>query len=222
MRPFLIARDGFYRGQSAWRAAQAATYHGLPHVTGLRSTTVYHPHGVRERLEQALGLAITRWDQDPADENGVFYQGLAQGRAREIPGVHSDFPLTDVTAVVYLTPDLPVNCGTSLWMHRATGLTTQPTAADARRLGRTVAELRALLVRDYRRRERWVEIDRVGYRTNRLVAYPSGLLHSATHHWGGSLGQGRLYQTFRVGVAKAANGPARPGVFPRPLSELPT
>lgn len=201
MQPFLIARDGFYKGLAAWRAAMAAAYHRLPHVTGLRSTTVYHPAGVRERLEQALGLTITRWDEDPADENGVFYQGLARGNAREIPGVHSDFPLTDVTAVIYLTPNLPPDCGTSLWMHRATGLTTQPTAADARRLGRPVAELRELLVRDTCRRERWIEIDRVGYRPNRLVAYPSGLLHSATHHWGSSLGQGRLYQTFRLGVS---------------------
>lgn len=114
MPRLLIARDGFYRSDTAWRAACVATYHRLPHVTGLRSTTVYHPKGVRERLQAALGLPITRWDEDPADENGVFYQGLARGRAREIPGVHSDFPLTDVTAVVYLTPGLPPDCGTSL------------------------------------------------------------------------------------------------------------
>ena len=206
MHRFLIARDGFYTGDAAWRAAQAATYHRLPHVTGLRSTTVYHPPGVRQRLEAVLGLRITRWDVDPADENGVFYQGLAQGRAREVPGVHSDFPLDDVTAVVYLTPGLPADCGTSLWQHRATGLTTQPTPADARRLGRPLAALRELLVRDTRHRARWVEIDRIGYRAGRLVAYPSGVLHSATRHWGGGVAEGRLYQTFRVGVAWPAPG----------------
>jgi hypothetical protein len=60
--------------------------------------------------------------------------------------------------------------------------------------------LRHVLERDAGRRERWIEIDRIGYRPNRMVAYPSGVLHSATRHYGGSLADGRLYQTFRVGV----------------------
>jgi len=200
-RRFVLVLDDFYRDLGAvYRAAQSAAYRQPEHVTGLRSTTVYHEPGVRRRLERILGLRITRWDTDPAEENGVFYQGLAGGRRRETPGVHSDFPLDDVTAVVYLTPGLPVDCGTSLWLHRATGLSAQPTVGDARRLGRSIGELRETLERDTRRRDRWTEIDRIGYRPNRMVAYPSALLHSATRHHGESLADGRLYQTFRVGV----------------------
>jgi len=198
---FVMVLDDFYRDPGAvHRAAQAVKYHQPEHVTGLRSTTVYHLPRMRQRLERILGLRIRRWDTDPAEENGVFYQGLAGGGLKETPGVHSDFPLDDVTVVVYLTPGLPVDCGTSLWMHRATGLCAQPTAADARRLDRSVSELSALLARDTRRRDRWIEIDRIGYRLNRMVAYPSGVLHSATRHYGASLYDGRLYQTFRVGV----------------------
>ena len=47
---------------------------------------------------------------------------------------------------------------------------------------------------------RWIETDRIGYQCNRMVAYPSGCLHSATRHFGGGNDHGRLYQTFRVGV----------------------
>lgn len=198
---FLLARDGFYDDPRAvWAAAQRASYHEPEDVTGLRSTTVYHERGAKRRLERLLGVRITRWDLDPADENGVFYQGLSTGRLREKPGVHSDRPLDDITVLIYLTPGLPADCGTSLWMHRATGLTDQPTASDARRLGRPVSELTELLERDSRHRARWVEIDRVGYRANRMVAYPSGALHSATRHYGRSTHDGRLYQTFRIGV----------------------
>jgi hypothetical protein len=200
-RRFVFVNDGFYSDPArVWRAAQQAEYHELDNATGLRSTTVYHEPGVRKRLERILGARITRWDTEPADENGVFYQGLAAGRRKEAPGVHSDFPHDDITVVVYLTPGLPADCGTSLWTHRATGLSDPPTPRDARRLGLRLAELRDLLERDSRRRERWIEIDRIGYRANRLVAYPSGALHSATRHHGSSVANGRLYQTFRIGV----------------------
>lgn len=198
---FVLVKDGFYRDPAAvWRAAQEALYHQPAHVTGLRSRGVYHEPGVRARLERILGVRITRWDTDAAEENGVFYQGMASGRRKETPGVHYDFPCNDITAVVYLTPGLPPDCGTSLWMHRATGLTDPPSVRDARRLGCPIADLRTWLARDSRRRERWIEIDRIGYCANRLVAYPSGALHSATRHHGSTVADGRLYQTFRVGV----------------------
>ena len=198
---FLLVCDNFYSNPMAVRRmAQRARYEEPEHTTGYRSEIVHHEAGVRARLSRLLGLRITRWDRDPAECNGVFYQGFASGTRREVPGVHADIPHDDVTAVVYLTPGLPVDCGTSLWMHRATGLADAPRAADARRLGRRLAELRERLERDTCRRERWIEIDRAGYRFNRLVAYPSGALHSATRHHGSSAGNGRLYQTFRLGV----------------------
>jgi hypothetical protein len=198
---FLLVCDDFYGDPMAVRRiAREALYEEPENSTGYRSAIVHHEIGVRARLSRLLGMRITRWDRDPAEGNGLFYQGFASGARREVPGVHADHPHDDVTAVVYLTPGLPVDCGTSLWIHRATGLTDAPSAADARRLGIQLADLRERLERDTCRRERWIEIDRVGYRFNRLVAYPSGMLHSATRHYGSSMARGRLYQTFRVGV----------------------
>jgi hypothetical protein len=198
---FLLVCDDFYSDPKAvYRSARAAQYEEPENATGYHSLSVHHERGIRARLSRLLGLRITRWDTDPDDYNGVFYQGFASGARREVPGVHYDHPVDDVTAVVYLTPGLPADCGTSLWMHRATGLADAPTAADARRLGCTLTQLRERLERDTCRRERWIEIDRAGYRFNRLVAYPSGVLHSATRHYGSSAANGRLYQTFRVGV----------------------
>jgi hypothetical protein len=99
--------------------------------------------GIKARIERLLGVRISRWDRDPDEGNGVFYMGLASGRRRETPGVHVDHPHDDITAVVYLTPGLPEDCGTSRWKHRATGLTDAPTAADARR-GEELGGLRAV------------------------------------------------------------------------------
>ena len=139
---FVCIRDDFYEDlQKAYRATQTATYIEHEVATGLRSSTVYHEPGVRKKLERMLGLKITRWDTDPAAENGVFYIAAAHGRLQEKPGIHVDHPTDDVTVVIYLTPGLPPDCGTSLWQHRRTGLADAATRADARRLGMRYADL---------------------------------------------------------------------------------
>ncbi len=198
---FLLVRDGFYDDPDAVRRiALGMRYAEDGEVTGYMTDRVHHPRGVRRRLERIFGAPITRWDTDPDEGNGIFYIGLAHGARKEVPGVHFDEPYDDVTIVIYLTPGLPPDCGTSLWRHKATGLEHAPMVRDARRLGTTLTKLRGRLERDSERRAAWSEIDRAGYRYNRMVAYPSGLLHSATRHHGGSVAQGRVYQTFRVGI----------------------
>jgi hypothetical protein len=147
-----------------------------------------------------LGIKITRWDTDPLEENGVFYQGFSKGRRKEVPGVHSDEPYNDITVLIYLTPSLPFDCGTSLWMHKQTGLSDPAMAKDARRLKMKLSEVQDLLENDTKDRSKWQEVDRIGNRFNRMVAYPSGVLHSATNHFGDDMQSGRLYQTFRIGV----------------------
>jgi hypothetical protein len=102
--------------------------------------------------------------------------------------------------LIYLTPGLPADCGTSLWMHKQTQLIDPPRTEDARKNNMKLKDLRELFETDSKQRNKWVEIDRIGYRFNRMVAYPSGALHSATKHYGGDLKNGRLYQTFRIGV----------------------
>ena len=197
----LVVRDDFYSDPNAVRRiAQSMKYQEVPDITGFRTDEIYHERGARRRLELILGAKITRWDEDPKEGNGIFYHGFSRGARKEIPGVHYDEPEDDITVLIYLTPGLPPECGTSLWQHKSTGLTRAPTRADARRLGITLTKLRDRLERDSENRRRWIEIDRVGYKYNRMVAYASGLLHSASRHFGSGLSTGRLYQTFRVGV----------------------
>jgi hypothetical protein len=198
---FLLVKDNFYSDpQKVYQTALQAKFYEPEGYTGSLSTSVYHEKGVKNKLEKILGIKITRWDTDPGEENGVFYQALAQGKKKEIPGVHSDQPYNDITVVVYLTPGIPFHCGTSLWMHKRTGLIDPPTRADARRLKMKFKKLVDLFEDDAWTRSKWIEIDRAGYRPNRMVAYPSGVLHSATNHYGGHLENGRIYQTFRIGV----------------------
>ncbi|MCC6369616.1 MAG: hypothetical protein IT236_01285 [Bacteroidia bacterium] len=198
---FLLVKDNFYnQPETVYKAAMQAEYYEPEHATGFRSKEVYHEQGVKQKLEKILGIKITRWDTDPLEENGVFYQGFADGNRKEVPGVHSDEPYNDMTIVVYLTPNLPFDCGTSLWQHKQSGLFDPAMPADARRLKMKLSDLRQQLEKESMQREKWNEVDRVGYRFNRMVAYPSGVFHSATRHYGQDNTNGRLYQTFRVGV----------------------
>jgi hypothetical protein len=200
-RRFLLVRDGFYEDADAVRRiAQSMKYEERDDITGFMTREVYHQPQVRQRLERILGVRITRWDTDPEEGNGIFYGGFAAGKNREVPGVHYDEPEDDVTVVVYLTPGIPFGYGTSLWQHRKTGLVNAPSRSDAHRLKTTLKKLRDRLERDTQRRDQWLEIDRVGYRYNRMVAYPSAILHSATRHFGANIEGGRIYQTFRIGV----------------------
>lgn len=198
---FILVKDNFYADpDKVYKEALNSIYHEPPDVTGLRSTKVYHESGVKLKLEKILGIKINRWDIDPEEENGVFYQGFSKGNKKEIPGVHSDEPYNDITVLIYLTPGLPFNCGTSHWMHKETKLIDPPTRNDAYRLKRSLSDIRYQLEIESKLRSKWIETDRIGYRYNRMVAYPSGALHSATQHYGGSLKDGRIYQTFRIGV----------------------
>ena len=198
---FLLVKDNFYLNPSnVLDVALNAEYYEPEHVTGFRSKLVYHEKGVKQKLEKILGIKITRWDTDPLEEYGVFYQGFSKGKRKEVPGVHSDEPYNDITVLIYLTPGLPFECGTSLWQHKQTGLINPATAQDARRLKMKLTDVRTQLETDSKDRSKWIEIDRVGNIFNRMVAYPSGALHSATNHFGGDLKNGRIYQTFRIGV----------------------
>ncbi len=198
---FLLVKDNFYDEPSkVIAAAKNATFHEPEHVTGFRSTTVYHQPNVKKKLEKILGIKINRWDLDPILENGVFYHGFAKGKNKEVPGVHADYPANDITVLIYLTPDLPYECGTSLWQHKRTGVTDAVSSKDAKRLGMKLSELKDELERDTKNRSKWIEVDRVGHKFNRMVAYPSGVFHSATNDFGDSMKNGRIYQTFRIGV----------------------
>jgi hypothetical protein len=201
LRRFLLVRDDFYSEPEQVRGiARSMKYESDEEVTGFMTSQVYHPPGIRRRLERVLGVKITRWDEDGHGGNGIFYQAFSRGTQKETPGVHYDDPYDDITVLIYLTPGLPADCGTSLWQHRATGLVNAPMQRDARRLNTTLTALRDRLETDSERRSRWIEIDRAGYRFNRMVAYASGMLHSASRHYGSNLGDGRIYQTFRLGV----------------------
>src|SRR5712692_1943862 len=210
MRRFLCVIDDFYPDPDpVRRKALDLPYEEPEELTGQR-TQPYHPRGVRQRIENLFGFRITKWDDDPTNlgrANGSFFASLARGRHAERVGVHYDSPVEWVSMVIYLTPNAGAAAGTSLWQHKATGLTSCPSSRDARRLGVSRTRLEAILERDSHDLRRWREVERVGNRYNRAVAFPSGLLHSASRHFGGASTAGRIYQSFSFRVDSTTVSP---------------
>ena len=196
----LLVIENFYPRPDEVRAqALRMSYEEPEGLTGWRTRPFEH-RDTRPAIERALGQPVHNWEFDPDDlvvANGSFFCGLSAGPRAERVGVHYDVPRSYITMVVYLTPDAPIDAGTSFWQHRRTGLLAAPTRGDAVRLGATQRELDAELERSSGDPRRWIEVDRVGNVYNRAVVYASGLLHSATRHFGRNIRTGRLYQTLR-------------------------
>ena len=196
--PQIVVQDDFYSDPDAIRQlaldqefAEHPQYH-----KGLRTEKRFLFPNVKERFQELLGGAeITTWIQDR--QNGVFQYCTENDKVV----YHSDAQA--YAAVVYLTPDAPLNAGTSLYRSKVTGLRRPPTQEDANRIGATVTELEEQTYRDKLLDPKfWELVDTVGNVYNRLVIWDAKLIHAATSYFGQNANNGRLFQLFFFDVKK--------------------
>src|SRR6185369_15300929 len=105
--PNILVVDDFYTNPDAVRAfALSQQYEpDNKYFRGERTAQKYLFPFLKERFEQLLGANITHWLDHKY--NGVF-QWCKAGTEVVFHSDHQSF-----AAVVYLTPDAPLNCGTS-------------------------------------------------------------------------------------------------------------
>lgn len=208
MTRFFQVVDDFYSDPDAVRSTALGLAFTEPEdLVGWR-TEAYQPRGIRQLIEKKFRVRIKYWEKDRTAIqacNGVFLSAFSHGRRAERVDIHYDEPATWMMFLIYLTPSAPRDAGTSFWQHRETGLVRRPTKNDAARLGLPFIELQQLLETDRRKRSLWIEIDRVANSFNRALLFPSGLLHSATRHFGNSCRNGRLYQSFHFPIRSSGN-----------------
>jgi hypothetical protein len=179
--------------------AQSMKYQENDEYTGFMTTQVYHERSVRSRLENILGVRVTRWDTDPDEGNGSSMEGFREVPTRKFPvftstspGRHHSGDLSDQGHPVRLW-----NVALAAQDYRLAQCALALRCASPEDDAGPLAALASLAIR--RNAIVWIEVDRVGYRFNRMVAYPSAVLHSATKHFGSNVDGGRIYQTFRLG-----------------------
>lgn len=144
---------------------------------GLRTKTRHLFPGVKEKFEQVMNKKITVWDEHGM--NGRFQAGYA-GTWRVY---HCDSQR--YAAMIYLTPDAPVECGTSLYMHKATKVRHAMHPNIMSTFTDTTLD-----------KTPYQEVDSMGNIFNRLVIFDGLCIHSATDYFGSNLNNCRLWQIF--------------------------
>lgn len=98
---------------------------------------------------------------------------------------HSD--LQSHAAVLFLTPNAPLEAGLSLWKSKLTGLRRPD--GDAVAVARTYEG-------NLLDPTKWELADKIGNVYNRLVLWDAQMIHSASCYFGNTLEDGRLFQIF--------------------------
>lgn len=176
--PTLIVLDNFYEDPESVREyALSLQYNeNIRFYKGKRSTVRYHPPGILDRLEQALGRKITNFY-----ENGAC--GYFQVTTASDPQVyHHDSQKW--AGVLFLNKDAPIDSGTRLMISKVTG--ERFTASDE-----------AYGNGEYYLKEEYFEThDSIAGVFNRLVLFNAQHIHAAGKYFGNSLETGRLVQLF--------------------------
>ncbi|MEU3311665.1 DUF6445 family protein [Streptomyces sp. NPDC006662] len=185
VRERLLAKDDWVQGAPH----KPEPWPGLRAMPALEPAELAH---VEKLVRQATG-AQRIWAEDPAGA-GTFnhncVQVVGEGECESRP--HTDSrTLCRYAAVLYLTPGIPKDCGTSFYRQSLPGgvlggnqvLAPHNNLVDA--LGtRFVPE------------GSFTEDLSVPHRYNRLLLYSANLIHSATGYWGTTLEDKRMTAVF--------------------------
>lgn len=178
-RKRLFVMDNFYANPDAVRdfALSQEFKSDIRWYKGLRTTTVFRPPGIKEEFERIMGEKITVFEEHAF--NGVFQICNAQD-----PQVyHVD--QQNWAAIVYLTPNAPIESGTRLHRSRING------TRDARETFINMA-----FDGDFYDGTRFDVTDSVANVYNRLVIMDAKCIHSAGPYFGNNPQNARLTHLF--------------------------
>ena len=183
--PTIIVIDNFYNNPDAVRDYAMTReyvergYHG---AVGHRTLKPKHFDGVKEKFESLLGKKMAKgnelggWDYQT---NGVFQHCMA-----EDPFViHADDQKW--AAMIYLTPDAPVECGTTLYRHKKTGQDRVERKSDWDVFKGNFYDPTPFEI-----------VDVIGNKYNRMILFEAKHIHAASQYFGDSIENDRLFQLY--------------------------
>lgn len=176
----LFVVDEFYANPDEIRnfaLTQVEYNEDLRFYKGMRSVRTYRPEWIKQAFEKIIGQPINHWDEH--DFNGVF-----QIVSSENPQViHYD--LQRWAAIVYLTPNAPIESGTRTHRSRINGARHRNHLGADEALGGMFYDM-----------TRFDVCDSVGNIYNRLIIMDAEAIHSAGLYFGNSMHNGRLTHLF--------------------------
>jgi tetratricopeptide (TPR) repeat protein len=178
--PTIMVIDNFYEDPDTVRANALKMGFGVKgNYPGERTQSIA-TDADKKLFENILGRKITYW---PNTYNGSFQYTLAEHKS----WIHRD--KTDFSAVIYLTPNAPLNGGTCIWRHKDTKLERTTTEDEEKRLND-----------DGNDESKWDLVDRIGNKYNRAIIFQGKISHKSDRYFGTGIETGRLFQTFFFNV----------------------
>ena len=150
---------------------------------GKRTDSVFRFPGLKQRFELAIGKKITNWEKYGI--NGCFQYCTAE----DALVYHTD--QQSWAGVLFLTPDAPTQCGTTIF---------RPLARDLLVEGRGL-----MITRDnhpkvfsggFYDKTRFEPVDVVGNMYNRVLLFNAKMIHAASQYFGNDVTNSRLFQMF--------------------------
>jgi hypothetical protein len=180
----LFVVDNFYEDPLAVRDfALSQLYFDDAGYLGMRTRKQFFFEGVKEKFEEIIGEKITDWENQGM--NGRF-QTCKAG----IPLVyHSD--AQKWAAMVYLTPNAPIECGTSFYRHKETKIHHVSQIDWDKGEGVKVFNQQTFVDKTP-----YEMVDTVGNIFNRLVIFDGGLIHAASEYFGWDIPSSRLFHMY--------------------------
>lgn len=173
--------DNFYKDPYAIRefALNQEFEENINYYKGNRTKKQYIVPGTKESFEKIIGKKITKWTETHG-MCGRFQYCTAQDDLV----YHCDGQT--LAGMIYLTPDAPYSCGTSLFAHKRTGLRNENDFEDVNVFDET----------GFYDRSKFDLVDTAGNVFNRLVIFDAKCIHSANEYFGTDITNSRLFHLF--------------------------
>ena len=180
-KPRLWIVDDFYADPHAVRefVLQQEFEPNLNYYKGSRSNQQYIVPGTKEAFEKIIGKKITNW----TETHGMCGR-FQYCTAEDALVYHCDGQT--LAGMIYLTPDAPYSCGTSLFAHKRTGLRNENDFGDVNVFEET----------GFYDKTKFELVDTAGNVFNRLVLFDAKCIHSANEYFGTNLTNSRLFHLF--------------------------
>jgi hypothetical protein len=175
----LFVVDNFYNDPYAVRDfALQQEFYDDPGYIGRRTRKQFFIPGIKEAFEEIIGQPIVKWE-----EHGMNARFQHNWSGEKLV-YHCDEQKW--AGMIYLSPDAPVECGTTMWRHRKTKIhhNTQE------------GIMNCFNQRTFLDKTPYEPVDVAGNIFNRLVIFSGGNIHSASEYFGDCLENCRLWQMF--------------------------
>jgi hypothetical protein len=184
----IVVVDNFYKNPSWVReyAMNNLNYNPSGYHKGQRSSDRFILEGTKEKFEEILGKKITNWNHE-SYANGVFQYCTSQD-----PIVYHVDSQT-YAAMIYLTPDAPLQTGTATYKSKITGATR----FDETRGEDYFNTFKGLSNNmNFYDATTYEVVDTVANVYNRLVMFDSKSIHAATGYFGDAIENARFFHLF--------------------------